>query len=147
MIFEKKHYITPGILKSLFFQSFFLIAGPWNKSKKDWVASRETINDLNQNKIPVLTDPKELPPQCHDCIKCIEVCPTQCLSLLTNQSGHIQSFKINLLNCISCSKCVDSCPTKKLVMCNIGLGPGPVESDWMLELMGFSAEFQADRSV
>ena len=145
MIFAKKHYITPGLLKSLLFQSFYWVTGPWNKIRKDCAVAAESIGDLNQNKIPVLINPSGLPPKCLVCQQCVEVCPTQCLGLITNDLSHVRSFKIYTLNCISCTKCVDVCLDNILVMQNIGLGPGPVESEWMLELIGFAVQETRDK--
>ncbi|HAZ14289.1 MAG: hypothetical protein A2X86_18865 [Bdellovibrionales bacterium GWA2_49_15] len=147
MIFEKKHYVTPGILKSLLSHSFFGITGPWGKLRKDCAVTDERIGGLSQNKIPILSEPKALPIQCFSCHKCVDVCPTQCLDLVKNDTSHVRSFKINLLNCISCSKCAEICLEKLLVMTNVGLGPATAESEWTLELIGFAPEQTVDKAV
>ncbi len=143
MIFEKKDYIAPGIVKSLWSQSYLWVTGPWKKLQNERQELLKTIQTLQRYNIPILINSKLASP-CATCAQCLQVCPTQCLSMLG--AGKTASFKINLLNCISCAKCAEVCPEKILIMRDVGVGPGPLESEWNLELIGFVPARTEDKS-
>ncbi len=59
---------------------------------------------------PVVEDAGRMDEICYDCQKCIELCPTQCLSL----RGRM--IHLNYLACINCGLCADICPEDMISM-------------------------------
>ena len=47
--------------------------------------------------------------ECTGCLACIDSCPTESLSKIINEEGHL-FYNLNIETCIHCNKCVNSCP-------------------------------------
>lgn len=68
---------------------------------------------------------KFYPEKCIVCNKCVNVCPTDCITLSSkpnpdpNQRGKIiDTYDINFEICILCDLCTEVCPTEAVVMTN-----------------------------
>lgn len=68
---------------------------------------------------------KFYPEKCIVCNQCVNICPTDCISLTgkshpdPNKRGKIiETYDINFEICILCDLCTEVCPTEAIVMTN-----------------------------
>lgn len=58
--------------------------------------------------------------KCIMCMKCVNICPSQCISLKKgrdeNNKPFLESYDIEALRCIYCGYCVEVCPVCALVL-------------------------------
>lgn len=68
---------------------------------------------------------KFYPEKCIVCNQCVNICPTDCISLTginnpdpDKRGKIIQTYNINFELCILCDLCTEVCPTEAIVMTN-----------------------------
>lgn len=65
-------------------------------------------------------DPKTGRQKCIMCMKCVNICPSQCISLGKgrdeNNKPFLDHYHIDALRCIYCGYCVEVCPVCALVL-------------------------------
>lgn len=65
-------------------------------------------------------DPKTGRQKCIMCMKCVNICPSQCISLKKgrdeNNKPFLEQYDIEALRCIYCGYCVEVCPVCALVL-------------------------------
>lgn len=65
-------------------------------------------------------DPKTGRQKCIMCMKCVNICPSQCISLGKgrdeNNKPFLEHYNIDALRCIYCGYCVEVCPVCALVL-------------------------------
>ncbi len=83
-------------------------------AKQGLATNKDLFADLNEacSGLPKINYDQS----CSDlsCNKCVELCPTQAISLTYDQDNKI-SPDLNLAKCIGCSQCIDNCPDKVFV--------------------------------
>jgi len=65
-------------------------------------------------------DPKTGRQKCIMCMKCVNICPSQCITLKKgrdeNNKPFLEQYDIEALRCIYCGYCVEVCPVCALVL-------------------------------
>jgi len=68
----------------------------------------------------LLTDPETGDTKCVACMLCATVCPSQCISIVGEQTpegrSHTAGFDLDLARCIFCGLCEEVCPEAAIVM-------------------------------
>lgn len=69
--------------------------------------------------ITFVVDKKTQDHLCISCNACIKICPSRCMSLISQKSvvdakRVLTDFKVNYMLCSLCSLCIDVCPTDAL---------------------------------
>ena len=68
----------------------------------------------------LLTDPETGDTKCVACMLCATVCPSQCISIVGEQTpegrSHPAGFDLDLARCIFCGFCEEVCPCAAIVM-------------------------------
>ncbi len=68
----------------------------------------------------LLTDPETGDTKCVACMLCATVCPSQCISIVGEQTpegrSHPATFDLDLSRCIFCGLCEEVCPEAAIVM-------------------------------
>ncbi|MFH0916026.1 MAG: NADH-quinone oxidoreductase subunit NuoI [bacterium] len=68
----------------------------------------------------LLTDPETGDTKCVACMLCATICPSQCISIVGEQTpegrSHPATFDLDLSRCIFCGLCEEVCPVAAIVM-------------------------------
>jgi NADH-quinone oxidoreductase subunit I len=68
----------------------------------------------------LLTNPETGDTKCVACMLCATICPSQCISIVGEQTSegrsHPASFDLDLSRCIFCGLCEEVCPEAAIVM-------------------------------
>lgn len=68
----------------------------------------------------LLTDPETGDTKCVACMLCATICPSQCISIVGEQTpdgrSHPAGFDLDLSRCIFCGLCEEVCPEAAIVM-------------------------------
>ncbi len=68
----------------------------------------------------LLTDPETGDTKCVACMLCATICPSQCISIVGEQTpdgrSHPASFDLDLSRCVFCGLCEEVCPEAAIVM-------------------------------
>lgn len=94
------------------------------------------LDNLVSPGLPKLKADAIKPENCDACHLCVDVCPTECLTMVNGGSENrkLLSLKLNTLDCVSCGLCADLCPDKVFYMSNEVAKAGHFEKNWVEEL-------------
>jgi formate hydrogenlyase subunit 6/NADH:ubiquinone oxidoreductase subunit I len=114
MMLDLKYFKNIGYLKGIVSFLQVVVNKKVSKITKKHLWGVERISF--ENKFPRLLLDENLENSCDSCGKCVEVCPTNCLSVLGKEGKTPSKFELEIQNCISCSLCEEVCPPEAIAM-------------------------------
>lgn len=72
----------------------------------------------------LVRDPESGTSKCVSCMRCVQVCPSRCISIRYHQDDDhspriMDSFEIEALRCVYCGYCVEVCPVSAITMTDV----------------------------
>jgi ferredoxin len=136
VILNRKYYFYRNFLSSLLIvlKQFFSLFSNYITGNKD-----EVFHHSGKGP-PLLTIHPDQTLVCTSCGHCQSICPTQCISLTTNEVKKAPTdFVIDMKDCLYCGLCEEVCPDKAIYMAYevVPIVCGDYDWKWGIDKLAF----------